>query len=316
MERRVSDAVVVEDLAKRYGAVKAVDGISFSVPRGAVLGLVGPNGAGKTTTLGLLSGLLRPDRGRIQVGGRPLRPGVPPRGRVAALPQDSALPADRRIVDELRWLARLQGSTAAGARDAVDRALSATGLADVADRRIGRLSHGQRRRVGIAQALLGAEEVVVLDEPTAGVDPRSALEIRRDLRALLRDRTVIWSSHDLSEVEELCTHVLILDRGRVAASGPMDDLRHALSVLTMELAPDVPADLSDTLSAVVGVQRVDIDTDARRVTLRCDPSASLDEVTLHVLQLLIERRLFVRGLVRGERLAESFWAATSRDGSR
>lgn len=305
-------AIEVEDLAKRFGRVQAVDGVGFVVPEGAVLGVLGPNGAGKTTTLSLVSGLSWPDRGRVRVAGRPISPVRPPRGQLAALPQDSGLPPERRVREELVWLARLRGFDGRAARARADRALEHTGLADRAEHRIGRLSHGQRRRVGIAQALLGDEPVVLLDEPTSGVDPRSALEIRRDLVALTAGRTVVWSSHDLAEVEELCTHVLILDRGRVVASAPMEELRRATSILRLELAPGrgEPGSLDAWLGALADVDRVEIDPSGVRVTLHCNPTASLDEVTLRVSEILVNRGVVIRGLSRGERLAERFWDAT------
>jgi ABC-type multidrug transport system ATPase subunit len=154
--------------------------------------------------------------------------------------------------------------------------------------------------------------VVILDEPTAGVDPRSALAVRRDLAALTRGRTVVWSSHDLAEVEELCTHVVILDRGRVAAEGRMDELRGAGRVLRVELAPARARapDLEALVGALAGVDRVELDEAGGQLRLYCDPARSMDEVTQSVLQLLLDRGLFVRGLSRGERFAERFWAAT------
>jgi len=306
-------ALVFDGVVKRYGAVRALDGLDLSVPTGAVVGLIGPNGAGKTTTIGLALGLLRPDAGRVRMGGAGVRPGRPMRGRAAALPQDSALPAERRVRDELVWLARLQGHGTAEARRRAEAALSDVGLEALAERRIGHLSHGQRRRVGVAQALLGEEPLLLLDEPTSGVDPRSALEIRRDIGALTKDRTLVWSSHDLTEVEELCTHVFILDRGRVVASGPMEELRQATRMLRIDLAPPGPdrAPLLASLEALPGVASVDLDSSNVRLVIRCDPEASLDEVTHRVLARLLDRRLFVRGVTRGERLAERFWAATA-----
>ena len=140
-----------------------------------------------------------------------------------------------------------------------------------------------------------------------------SMAVRRDLAALTRGRTVVWSSHDLAEVEELCTHVLILDRGRVAAEGRMDELRGASRVLKLELAPSRARapDLQTLIGALAGVDHVELDEPGVHVLLHCDPSASLDEVTHRVLQLLLDRGVFVRGLSRGERFAERFWAATA-----
>ncbi|NJK89664.1 MAG: ABC transporter ATP-binding protein, partial [Myxococcales bacterium] len=136
------------------------------------------------------------------------RPWPAPSGMISAMPQDASFPERRQVEDELRLACRLQGEPL----DRVGHALEVVGLSSEKTRRIGALSHGQRRRLGVAQALLGDEPLVILDEPTAGVDPRTALEMRRRLRDWAEGRTLIWSSHDLSEVEEICTHALILDR--------------------------------------------------------------------------------------------------------
>ncbi|MEM7678189.1 MAG: ABC transporter ATP-binding protein, partial [Myxococcota bacterium] len=190
-------AIELNRVTKRFGRVEAVKNLTLSVPEGSLFGLIGPNGAGKTTTFGLLSGFLQPTEGQVFVRGQQLRPGRPPVGQVLALPQDAGLPGRQRVAGCLVHLGRLGGLSAADARVSAARALERVGLADLAERRVNQLSHGQRRRVGIASTLVGRDEVIVLDEPTAGLDPRTALELRSLIKELHADRTVVLSSHDL-----------------------------------------------------------------------------------------------------------------------
>ncbi len=229
----------VSDLRKSYGAVVAVDGLSFAVERGETFALIGPNGAGKTTTLKMLLGLARPDSGTIALG----EAGLPPsdaraRASLGYVPQRVEFPAGRTVRDVLRFYAELRALPDA----AVDRALERVGLAPLASRRATELSGGYSQRLSLAQALLGEPDLLVLDEPTASLDPEATWEFRTLVETLRREgRTILLCSHLLSEVERVADRVLILVGGRRAALERLTDLRERqlrATRLVVQLAGD------------------------------------------------------------------------------
>jgi ABC-2 type transport system ATP-binding protein len=205
-------------VTRRFGATVAVDDVSFDLRPGEVLGLLGPNGAGKTTTMRMLTGYLRPSAGRVLVDGIDLATDpVACKRLVGYMPEASALYPEMTVEGYLRFWARLRSLPRKARRPAVAKALGRAGLHPVARRPIGTLSHGYRQRVSLAQALLHDPAVLVLDEPTAGLDPRHVVETRELIGKLARTRTVLLSSHLLSEVAMLCKRVVVLDRGRLVA---------------------------------------------------------------------------------------------------
>ena len=309
------DAVELINVTKRYGRIEAVKALSLAIPEGSLFGLIGPNGAGKTTTFGLLSGFVHPTEGEVRVRGRTLTAGRPPVGQILALPQDASLPGGRRVGACLSQLGQLGGMGRAEADAASARALERVGLGEASGRRIRELSHGQRRRVGIASALVGTDEVIVLDEPTAGLDPRTALELRELIRTLHADRTVVLSSHDLAEVESLCTHAGILDRGRLVEVGSMDEVKGTGQRLYVRLTAPVSesAPLIDTLEAVDGVRSVVLEDDATTVMIEIRDASAVDRVTGEALKQLLDAGLVVKGVERGQRLADRFMETTGRD---
>jgi ABC-2 type transport system ATP-binding protein len=224
-------AVRVAGLTKRFGAKTAVDRVTLTIGAGSVYGLIGPNGAGKTTTFSMLAGYLRPTEGTVAVlGFAPTAVDVL-RSRVGVLPQDAILPASDRVGEFLLHMARLQDLPRDKALEAARGALSDVDGAAWWDQRCGSLSHGMAKRVALAQAFLGAPDLVLLDEPTAGLDPRVAWEMRQLIRAKKGARggqcTIVISSHNLQELEEICDGAAILDRGRLVASGSMAELTAA-----------------------------------------------------------------------------------------
>jgi ABC-type multidrug transport system ATPase subunit len=213
----------VEDLAKRYGAVVAVDGLSFHVEPGETFALIGPNGAGKTTTLKMMLGLARPDRGRIRIGRQALAPDDPrARHDVGYVPQRTEFPHARTVAEVLGFFAALRGLPGG----AVSRALERVGLTSHATRRASQLSGGYLQRLSLGQALLGDPALLVLDEPTASLDPEATWEFRTLVEQLQREgKTILLCSHLLSEVERVADRVLILVDGRCGALERLDDLR-------------------------------------------------------------------------------------------
>lgn len=238
----------VESIRKRYGAVTAVDGLSFEVARGETFAVIGPNGAGKTTTLKCLLGLVRPDSGRIAIGAEGLAP-TDPRARRALgyVPQRAEFSAGRNVAELLGFFAELRGL----GREAVVHALGRVGLEAYADRRAQELSGGYIQRLSLAQALLGDPELLVLDEPTASLDPEATWEFRSLVLQLKREgKTILLCSHLLAEVERVADRVLILVGGRGAALESASDLRARqanatrLVVVLDELAERASAELS------------------------------------------------------------------------
>lgn len=305
-------AVELINVTKDYGRVRAVDGLSLEVPEESLYGLIGPNGAGKTTTFAMLSGFLRPTQGEVKVRGRALTPGHPPVGLALALPQDAALPDHKRVLATLVYLARLGGMPKAEAEAKSARALEQVGLQELAERKVSQLSHGQRRRVGIAQTLVGDDEVIMLDEPTAGLDPRTAVELGQLIKALAQDRTIILSSHNLAEVESLCTHAAILDRGKLVMSGTMDEIKGTGGLFTVMLAKalSAPDTVRAAVGALAGVAQVEVAPNADALRITTTSTDGLDDLTNQVLRVLMDQGATVKSVERGQSLTERFMQAT------
>ncbi|MGI2121847.1 ABC transporter ATP-binding protein [Shewanella baltica] len=209
-----------QGLSQLYGSKKALNDVNFSLEAGAPIALVGPNGAGKTTLFSLLCGYLSPSAGTITLlGEAPNSPKL--LGKIAALPQDAVLDPNLTIASQLSFFARLQGMGVEQARQEAIRVLTLVDLADVAEQKPPSLSHGMSKRVSIAQALIGSPELVLLDEPTAGLDPANAKKVRELVKALSPTTTFMISSHNLDELEKLCDQVLYLDKGQLSQAVSM-----------------------------------------------------------------------------------------------
>ena len=204
------------DLVKVYGRRRALDGFTLTVPQGAVMGLVGPNGAGKTTWMMTVAGFLRPTSGMIDILGRGPFDAVVHSGRIAILPQDSELPLEATPSELLYRYGRLQGLSPAAARASVAEVLAAVNLADRAHNAVRTLSHGMRKRAMLAQCFIGSPELVLLDEPLNGLDPAEQDRMRRFILSRRGRQTIVVSSHNLNDIEILCSHVAFVEKGRVA----------------------------------------------------------------------------------------------------
>ena len=215
----------VRNLTKRYGDIVAVSDVSFTAAQGQILGFLGPNGAGKTTTMRILTGFLPATSGTAKVAGFDVfTESAEVRRRIGYLPENPPLYADMITDAYLRFVARIKGMPRAAIEDAIDRAVHTCGLESVRDRLLGHLSKGFRQRVGLAQALIHDPPVLVLDEPTIGLDPRQIIEIRALIRKLAGQRTVILSTHILPEVSQICEKVVIINEGAVVLEQDMATL--------------------------------------------------------------------------------------------
>ncbi|MFO7321048.1 MAG: ABC transporter ATP-binding protein [Chloroflexota bacterium] len=257
----------VQNLTKRYGEVTAVRGISFTASPGQVTGFLGPNGAGKTTTMRILTGFTPPTSGTAKVAGYDVfDQSMEVRKRVGYLPENVPLYRDMTARGYLMYLGEIRGVR--NLRRKADEVLERVGLANRAESRIRTLSKGMRQRVGLAQALLHDPEVLILDEPTIGLDPYQVLELRALVRELGRDHTLLFSTHILSEAEQVCDRVVIINQGQIVAQGSPAELRQELErggrVLVRVDAP--PASVVPVLQGLPGAGSVDVQFDNVVVT--------------------------------------------------
>jgi ABC-2 type transport system ATP-binding protein len=251
--------IEVQHLTKRYGPVTAVDDVSFRAERGEILGFLGPNGAGKTTTMRILTGYMPATDGKAIVGGYDVHEQpIEAKRRTGYLPETPPLYPDMTVRDYLVFCASIKGVPRAERAGRVKNAMDRTRISDVAQRHCGKLSKGYRQRVGLAQALLHNPEVLILDEPTAGLDPKQIIETRQLIKQLGGDHTVILSTHILPEVSQTCNRVVIINKGRVVAVDSPDNLTSRLrGSETMFMQVDAGgADAKDVLKLVPGVTDV------------------------------------------------------------
>lgn len=221
--------IEVKDLVKCYGTHTAVDHLSFTVETGKVYGFLGPNGAGKSTTMNMMTGYLGATQGEILIEGYDiLKEPKKAKRCIGYLPEIPPLYVDMTVEEYLKFAARLKGIPQKEICDCVEKVVEKTGIGEVSHRLIRNLSKGFKQRVGLAQALLGFPEIIILDEPTVGLDPKQIIEIRELIRELAKEHTVILSSHILAEVRELCDHIFIISKGKMVASDTPENLEHLL----------------------------------------------------------------------------------------
>ena len=272
MRDAMGEAVLrAEGLVKRFGDVTAVDGLSFPVREGEVFGLLGPNGAGKTTTIRMLCGLLTPDGGRLFYRGRQVvATDEDYRIRVGLCPQEIVLWPRLTCGEQLQFMGQMYGMPGAAARRRGDELLEDLGLSDRRDRQARTLSGGMQRRLNLALALVHDPEIVVLDEPEAGLDPQSRVRVREFVRSLARSKTVIVTTHNMDEAERMADRVAIVDRGQLLVLDTPDALKGAAGegeVVELGLAA-APPDLAPLQTALEGRGELSVADDGRTLTLR------------------------------------------------
>ncbi len=218
--------ITVENLTKRYGSQKAIDSISFDVKPGEILGFLGPNGAGKTTTMKIIACFMAPSDGDVKVGDLSIHDNQEKiKKQIGYLPENNPLYYEMPVLEYLNFVAELQGVDKSKIRNRIVEMVHLTGLNEEKHKKIGELSKGFRQRVGLAQAMIHDPEVLILDEPTTGLDPNQIIEIRNLIRELGREKTVVLSTHILPEVEATCDRILIINKGKIVADGSPDTLR-------------------------------------------------------------------------------------------
>ncbi len=257
-------AIEVTDLKKSYGSREALRGVSFSVQPGEVVGFLGPNGAGKSTAMKILTGYISPTSGSARIDGFDvLEDPLLARSRLGYLPEHAPLYLDMRVIDYLRYMGEVRGLARAALSRAIDQVATDCGITERLYQEIGSLSKGYRQRTGLAQAMLHSPPILILDEPTTGLDPNQIVEIRNLIRELGRSRTVLLSTHILSEVQATCDRVIIIHRGERVADGATSEITDRAKggqLLRLVLAPGRvrrdPTDLARDLAAIPGVERI------------------------------------------------------------
>jgi ABC-2 type transport system ATP-binding protein len=253
--------IIVENLTKVYGNQRAVDNISFRVRTGEVLGFLGPNGAGKTTTMKAITTYLLPNEGSISVGQFTLKDQADEiRKHIGYLPENNPLYQEMPVLDYLRYVAELQGIEKPKIRKRILEMVRLCGLEGEKHKNIGELSKGYKQRVGLAQALIHDPDVLILDEPTAGLDPNQIVEIRELIKKIGKEKTVILSSHILAEVEATCDRILIISKGKIVADGTAEELRkraHGKEILKVKIEDGETNTVFNALQALEPVETVD-----------------------------------------------------------
>jgi ABC-2 type transport system ATP-binding protein len=255
--------IEVQHLTKRYGPVTAVDDVSFRVEKGEILGFLGPNGAGKTTTMRVLTGYMPATEGKAVVAGYDVFANpIEAKQRTGYLPETPPLYPEMTVREYLTFVARIKvpkAMTTAERTSRVDSAMRKARVADMAGRHCGKLSKGYKQRVGLAQALIHDPEVLILDEPTAGLDPKQIIETRDLIRSLAGDHTIILSTHILPEVAQTCQRVVIINKGKVVAVDTPDNLTHQLKgAASLYVQVDGDASAADVLSGLPGIRKVGV----------------------------------------------------------
>ncbi|MBN2633090.1 MAG: ATP-binding cassette domain-containing protein [Bacteroidales bacterium] len=218
--------IIIENLTKKYGSQKAVDNISLKVATGEILGFLGPNGAGKTTTMKIITNFIAPDEGDVIIGGKSIRDEADEiKKHIGYLPENNPLYEDMGVIDYLEFCALIQGIDKSRVQNRVAEMIKMTGLNREKHKKIAELSKGYKQRVGLAQAMIHDPEILILDEPTSGLDPNQIVEIRKLIRELGREKTVILSTHILPEVEATCDRIFIINKGKLVADGTAETLR-------------------------------------------------------------------------------------------
>jgi len=253
---KMKHVVSIKGLSKRFGQIQALNDVSFEVSSHSIFGLLGPNGAGKTTLFSIVADFLKADTGTVEVLGINTRYISRLRGRMSILPQDAQFQRNVPILDQLVFFRLLAGRTKQQAQEEVIHSLDMVGLQSYAKRRVGSLSHGMVKRLGIAQAFLGHPEVILLDEPTAGLDPAGARQIRDLIKQLRQRATVMVSSHNLAEIQELCDYVAILNHGALVLAGSVDEITRADREYNLCLSRPLQNSELERLSSIEGVRNI------------------------------------------------------------
>jgi len=315
----LSRSIKFDNVSKRYGAFHALRDVSFDVNEGEIVGFLGPNGAGKTTAMRILSGFFPPSSGRIFVCGMDMskHPHKAKRA-IGYLPETVSLYPDMRVIEYLRFVAKLKGVPSHEIQGHVRSKMSFCGLLDSGHRLIGRLSKGYRQRVGLAQALVADPPVLVLDEPTTGLDPTQIKEIRELIRALGQNRAIILSTHILPEVSMLCSRVMMINQGQILASGTVPELASCLKDreavhIKIKNSEDQERALK-ILASVPGVEALKIAEEVRGETFISFETSPDEDLRPLITKLFVEQGISLTEIQRLQLSLEDIFLGLLKDG--
>ena len=306
--------IEVQHLTKDYGTVVAVRDVSFSVGKGEVVGFLGPNGAGKSTTMRILVGFLGATEGRVTIDGHDIAvDSIAARRSIGYMPESAPLYHEMRVREYLAFRAAAKKVPARERKTAVERAMQQSSTTEMADTLIGHLSKGYRQRVGLADALVSNPPLLILDEPTAGLDPNQIREVRKLIRDLGETHTILLSTHILSEVESTCDRAIVIDRGRLVAEGTIEELRarRAADGALLSLR-DPEGRAKALLRTIEGVRRVDAAGDGR-LSLKLDSGVEAGAVLEQAIAALVGAGIGVREATPTRATLEDVFAELTRD---
>lgn len=307
--------IEVENLTKRYAGHTAVSGISFTVNRGEIVGLLGPNGAGKSTTMRILSAFMPATSGTVRIGGLDVfRDSTEVRRRIGYMPENNPLHLEMRVREYLKFRARLKGLGLRRSRDRVDVVMEQCSLTDVSKRIIGQLSKGYRQRVGLADALVHEPDLIILDEPTIGLDPNQIRSVRKLIKSLASSHTVLISTHILPEAEMTCNRMLIMFEGKILAADTPDNLQRLMSAngqVVAEIAAPLE-DLCNCWAQMAEVEHYDV-SPADGEFFRCalTPSNGMD-LRPYIFAAARDRGWYLRELTRNRHSLEDIYVKITR----
>jgi ABC-2 type transport system ATP-binding protein len=291
-------SINVKNLSKHYGSQKAVDGISFTVDKAEIVGFLGPNGAGKSTTMKMITGYLTADAGNIQVCGMPVNENnIETNKKIGYLPEANPLYPDMYIREYLKFVANVHGIK--NSKQIIEEVIKTVGLTPESNKKIGQLSKGYKQRVGLAAALVHDPEVLILDEPTSGLDPNQIVEIREVIKNLGKNKTILFSSHIMQEVEAICDRVIIINKGNIVADDKLQNLQKSSTgsqYVTVEFKEPVDIALLKKMKDVIEVKNIQSSPKISGHTTFNIQCLNADNVRKQLLQLSIDQNLDIVSL--------------------
>ncbi|MEO6404245.1 MAG: gliding motility-associated ABC transporter ATP-binding subunit GldA [Ferruginibacter sp.] len=301
-------SITVQNLSKHYGRQVAVNNISFSLNKGEIVGFLGPNGAGKSTTMKMITGFLPSDGGEITVSGIPVQyESIETKKHIGYLPESNPLYNEMYVREYLEFIAGVHKIN--NVKTSIDKVIQSVGLGTEAHKKIGQLSKGYKQRVGLAAALIHNPEVLILDEPTSGLDPNQIIEIRNVIKSLASNKTILFSSHIMQEVEAICDRVIIIHKGNIVADENISMLRKSqgeVQSILVEFKGDVNADLLNNINAVKEVKSLG----QHKFQLLCSDA---DAVKKQLLQFSLEHNLDVVSLQSQQQSLEAVFKSLTSD---
>jgi ABC-2 type transport system ATP-binding protein len=291
-----------ESLSKRYSGIKALDGFNLELNITHATGIVGPNGAGKSTLFAILCGFIKPTSGTVKVMGA-LPDSSEIKGNLSLLPQDTAMFKGIDVFSQLKHYARLQNLNKQDAIKEVEHVLSLVQATSFSKQLPETLSFGQRKRVMLAQSLIGKPELILMDEPTSGLDPVAATEVRNLLRQLANDYSVIISSHNLSEIEDICGDIVIMNKGKLVTHSSLSELTRSSQCFSLGLEKATDVHLSEILKKIEGISKIENNKNDMKSWLIYYEGYSAEQLQIKILSRLSEQKIAVSELKKGKALA-------------